>query len=1365
MISAEDIADFYARYKQNLKAEAGIVNDLLSARDQEIWTEKLKRKRRSMRYLYIENEALLNVYVRPFLDENALNDELAEEFLHQIHAASGESCEDDLAFREVAETLRRYYKEKYDVSGSRDEHAYTNYLWACSILGAYYNRGFEKSDGERSLACYEEIRKLRARYGELEDFELRRRVVFSFYNYAVVSRNFELVDAAGLIGLLNEALSFYEDPEVRALDGERIDFTALCRELKIHTIGNFILGHERGEVEKDILSECRRVLEDCYKESLSKNPEPYEMADGIYCAYTRCLFFLGEFDCTEYLNDYKRYCDYVIARDTFDTLPGIPFWNSRLFRVCNQHLPVIISALSEYKDEYRPAGCADAGDERTNAGAGQPDAADSAKIMAECVGQYLEILSQMPRTGCVNFVNDVTAESLLSILNRLSGSEIDFSFFIRSTIWRDEMTLIHAELVGQLARRILKEVFEQKPELLIGEYGCRNVLEVLENRERLTAFADGAAQIFDIGKIKLAGIAGKQSRRWTQWEKEKMLGHPRLGVEMIRKAPFLMPYADIVLGHHKSYDGKTGYPPEFDNTASEHRFFIELIHICDFLCSETEWMGRAAADTGRFGRCLEELRRGSGTRYQPELVELIVGEPALKRDLSYLLCAGRSRIYYEIYQRAVLNRSGEASYAKGQELQVHEAQEENAGAPDACGHIVENEDVRDLLASFTALENIGIAVMSDRKILFHADGSDVWDEKSMLRAEDWTQEKRKRHEFLFEKSGGGTVSFVFYASSWDEKRSRCAESLACACMRLLRQQDRMQKVIEHYEGEREKKDVLLDTVQASGMENESIVRVLSRDILLMLRVDMFTGESRVLWRGGRGIFDGIQSGAYEQFLKRLSGAVFEEDWSEARPRLQLDKMSRTLIEQNGVSKLELRILIERRWNWVCIDCAQAAERGMVPSVMMLTIRDIHESRQQSEQINRSLKEAYQEAEDANRAKSIFLSAMSHNIRTPMNGIMGMIEIAKKNPGGGQQLADCLDKMESSSRYLLGLINDVIDISAIESGRLEFREEAFSIRQLMDTIDVMYRPDAERKKIHFDIHIYPMKAERVSGDFLHMRKVIGNLVSNAVKYTPEGGRVLINAEQLPAENDAVSNYRFSVIDNGIGISREFMDRIFEPFAKGDDSASGELNGTGLGLAIVHSLVEKMNGNLEVQSEPMRGSCFTVLVPMKKADSGEETRQGEPFGGMKKSKEEGGTERFEGCRILLVDDNELNREIAAELLGGILLEVETAVNGKEAWELVRDKPDGYYDLILMDIQMPVMNGYEAASAIRGIGSHYAAHLPIIAMTANALAGDIKKSIDSGMNEHITKPINMQIMTAVLKQWLPKKTNVPTDGIWRV
>lgn len=151
MISAEDIADFYARYKQNLKAEAGIVNDLLSARDQEIWAEKLKRKRRSMRYLYIENEALLNVYVRPFLDENALNDELAEEFLHQIHAASGESCEDDLAFREVAETLRRYYKEKYDVSGSRDEHAYTNYLWACSYSALIITAVSRKATGSGAL--------------------------------------------------------------------------------------------------------------------------------------------------------------------------------------------------------------------------------------------------------------------------------------------------------------------------------------------------------------------------------------------------------------------------------------------------------------------------------------------------------------------------------------------------------------------------------------------------------------------------------------------------------------------------------------------------------------------------------------------------------------------------------------------------------------------------------------------------------------------------------------------------------------------------------------------------------------------------------------------------------------------------------------------------------------------------------------------------------------------------------------------------------------------------------------------------------------------------------------------------------------
>ncbi|MCM1102596.1 MAG: ATP-binding protein [Clostridium sp.] len=1374
MVSPEKIADFYAKYKKNLEAESEIVNELLFAQDQEAWVEKLKRKTRSMRYLYIENEALLNLHVRPFLDENALNDKLAAEFLHQVREAEKENREDDLAFREVAETLRRYYQRKYDESGKRDRQAFYAYIWTCSLLGGYYDRGFEKSDGEQSLACYGEVKKLRGQYFEVEDFELRRRIIDSFYHYAVVGQKFSLVDADALIGLLDEALSFYEDKEVRALDGGHFDFGALCRKLKCDTVGNYLVTHERRDLTREVLLRCREVLGKCYEERLSANPNPYEMEDGVYCGYRRCLFFLGEIDCTEYLEDYKRFCDYVIAHDSFDLRPEHDFWNSRLFQVANVHLPAIISALAEYADEY----CGDVA------------------MREACVAQYLNVLRKMPRACGTNFVNEMVSESLLSILSRLSDQEIDFSFFIRSTIWRDEMTLIHETLVGQVARRILKAVFEEKPELLIGEFGCRTVVDVLENRERLTQFASNAAQLFDIGKMKLAGIVGKQSRRWTEWEKEKMLKHPQFGYEMVKKAPFLAPYADIVLGHHKSYDGKTGYPLDFDNTASKHRFFIELIHICSFLESETVQMGHANTESGLFRKCLDELELGSGTRYQPELVELITEDSPLKKDLSYLLSAGRSRSYYEIYQSAVIDRNREESCAK----------EEEAGGENAREASV-MEDIRALLTSFAELQNIGIEIISDGARLFCTGNCDA--------------ALRERHEAALKGLSGRNAFLAVYADTWNEALSSCIEHLADTGSRLVEQQRRTQEIIRHYERDREKKDVLLYTIQERDVEKDNVVRVLSRDIMLLLHVDMLTGNCRVLHRGGQRLFDGIQSGRYEQFLKNLSDMVFEEDWTMVRPKLRLDQLSRTFMENDGIMKQELRVRMNRSWNWVDICCTQAAERGVVPSVMLVTVRDIHEGKQRSEQVNQVLKEAVQAAEDANRAKSIFLSTMSHNIRTPMNGIMGMIEIARRNMQNGQELENCLNKIEDSSRYLLGLISDVLDISTIESGRLVVHEDIFSVKQLMDTVDVICRPGAERKSLIFDMHIYPMTADKVIGDFLHLRKVLVNLISNAVKYTPSGGRVLVNVEQLPGENDAAAYYRFSVIDNGIGISKEFIKRMFEPFTKEDDSASGELNGTGLGLSIVHSLVEKMNGNLEVQSEPKKGSCFTVLVPMKKADADADAQ---PFGGIGKPKAADGSEgaeatdgsgkaeaadgsgkveaadgsgkaeaadgsgkagaadgsaspagnlqrkkkadrsrRFAGSRILLVDDNDLNREIATELLKGLSIHIEEAVNGKDACEKLLNNPPYYYDLILMDIQMPVMNGYEATEAIRGMDSDYALRIPIIAMTANALVEDIKKSIDSGMNEHITKPINMAMVAAVLDQWLPEKPEL-SGGVWR-
>ncbi len=1309
MITRRNIADFYTKYKKNLETESQIQNMLLLAEDQEIWNEKLKRKRRAMRHLYVENEALLNLYVRPFLDDQVLSDELAEEFLLQIREGEAQSFEDDQAFREMEETLGRYYKRKYEDSGKKDLHALGCYVWAVNLLGSCYNRASGKPDGERSRACFWKIMKLRDRYFEFEDREVRERILYSFYNYAVVTVNFDFADADGLIEILDNALAFYEDERVRALDGGNIDFPGLIKELKYDTLGNFLLRNERGDLTKEVLLRCREVLEECYQENIKKNPDPYAMEDEVYCNYKRCLFFLGEIDCTEYVRDYKRYCDYVIANDRFGEPQDVAFWDSRLFQVANYHLPTIVSAVTEYADEYH----------------GDPN------VREECFRQYLDTICKIPRAGSAAFVNDVISESMLAFLEMFTEEEIDFSLLMKVTVQRDELTLLHTTMAGHLAERILEEVYAKKPELLIGEQGCETLVDVLENRERLTAFVKNAAQVYDIGKIRIAEIVNKQSRQLTRREKEKLLLHPQMGFEMASKAPILAQYGDIILGHHKSYDGKAGYPAEYDNTASKDRFFIELIHICDFLADSTGSTGSTGGEAGKLRQCFDELKQGSGTLYQPELVELLTQEEP-ERDLSYLLSAGRNRIIYEVYRDAVLEKEAVGGTKITEERAV----------PD-IGTSPVFPEIRELLGAFAAAQNIRLELLAGGRVLFCA---------GEKKAEAGCAGGEELYEQELSGDAGCLGTMTVFAEKLTEPLKNLTASLANTCAALVSMQEKNRLMAERYEDDRDEKDALLDTLQKSGMENSSIVRSMLRDALLILYVDMLSGEYRLASCGDNQLFGSIRGGSYERMLNEtLSAMVHEEDRVSALPRLRLREASHVLAEQGGVVETELRIRKDGDFRWVRIRLIKTEEYNAVPRRMILFVQDINESRQRTEQLTRALKEAYREAEDANRAKSVFLSNMSHDIRTPMNGIMGMTEIARRNIHDISKLQNCLDKIQNSSRHLLGLINDVLDMSKIESGKVELHSDVLSVKKLLNEVTQICRPNADYKNQDFTLHIYPMNADEVIGDELHLKQVLINLVSNAVKYTPDSGKILVSAEQLLPENDGQSFYRFQVIDNGIGISDDFKKRLFEPFSRADNTMTGKVQGTGLGLSIAHSLVEMMGGRFEVVSQLGKGSCFSVTIPLRKSLKG--LWEAEKENPEETAQSAGKQRSYEGYRILLAEDNELNREIAVELLEEAGLTVETAENGREACELVGKKPAYYYDLILMDIQMPFMNGYEATKTIRGMEGGYGACIPIIAMTANAFAEDVKKAIDSGMNQHITKPIDMGTVTAALDKWLPK------------
>lgn len=393
-------------------------------------------------------------------------------------------------------------------------------------------------------------------------------------------------------------------------------------------------------------------------------------------------------------------------------------------------------------------------------------------------------------------------------------------------------------------------------------------------------------------------------------------------------------------------------------------------------------------------------------------------------------------------------------------------------------------------------------------------------------------------------------------------------------------------------------------------------------------------------------------------------------------------------------------------------------------------------------IRQELENAKIAAEAANQAKSTFLFNMSHDIRTPLNAIMGFTEIAEKYVAEQDRVRDSLGKIKMSSSHLLTLVNDVLDMSRIEAGATHIEEEPVNITVAADNLFSLLNGSAQEKNITFTSTIgESVKHQWIYADRLHTMRILTNIVSNSVKYTNAGGKISLMAEEFPSKKEGYGRYRYTVTDTGIGMSKEFVEHIFEAFSRAESATKSGVIGSGLGMSITKSLVELMGGTIEIESE--LGAGTTVRVEF-------ENKFAEPVI-QKKTEDKNTVVNLKGKKILLVEDTELNKEIAIELLEDEGIIVDTADDGDIAVEKMRTAKQGQYDAILMDVQMPRMNGYDATRAIRHLPDSYASKIPIIAMTANAFEEDRKNAFEAGMNGHLAKPIDLSKLLETLSEVL--------------
>ena len=486
--------------------------------------------------------------------------------------------------------------------------------------------------------------------------------------------------------------------------------------------------------------------------------------------------------------------------------------------------------------------------------------------------------------------------------------------------------------------------------------------------------------------------------------------------------------------------------------------------------------------------------------------------------------------------------------------------------------------------------------------------------------------------------------------------------------------------------------------------------------------------------------------SYEYKLSK-SIAPWDETYEEVYGSVveMIDPVTYTF--ELGDSQWVLEVMPENGWNsneklyrlWGCGLLIVLLLTGFVFMIMLL--HRTQESENTVVKLNKKLQKALEQAKTASVEKSNFLFNMSHDIRTPMNAVIGMTSLIRHDAGNKDKVIEYADKIDISSQHLLGIINDILDMSKIEAGKTVFKYDDFSILNFIQKINNLFHSQIDEKKQTLTTK-KNIRHEWVNGDQLHLMQIFNNLLSNAVKYTQEGGEIQFLVEECETNSSVYAKYRFLVRDNGIGMSADFKDKIFDAFTRAENSVTNKIQGTGLGMAITRNLVEAMGGTIDVESELGQGSCFEVLIELRIAED-----RTVALAAQEDTDEQDGN-ILQGMRFLCAEDNELNAEILTELLKIEGAECTICENGEEVLKAFEQSAPGDYDMILMDVQMPVMNGYEATKAIRRSSHELAKTIPIIAMTANAFSEDIQHSLAAGMNANVSKPVEMKVLEKTIR-----------------
>ena len=534
---------------------------------------------------------------------------------------------------------------------------------------------------------------------------------------------------------------------------------------------------------------------------------------------------------------------------------------------------------------------------------------------------------------------------------------------------------------------------------------------------------------------------------------------------------------------------------------------------------------------------------------------------------------------------------------------------------------------------------------------------------------------------------------------------------------------------------------------AANKNKKMVDRILSAvtdDFVFLVEVDVKTRIEKIFFvsKGPHPQWSDKKTHKYDESIKEYADVVVApEDRKRFLEVTEFNALMEYFKNNDNECIIEYDVIVNggrRRYQGKFTLSLQDPEGAKI----YVGVRDITLIEEERTEYNRKLMSALAQAEEANKGKSYFLFNMSHDIRTPLNAIIGYSELAKNHLDEKEVLDDYIYKIQTCGRQLLGLIGDVLDMAKIESGNLEISEKPCLCQDLMSDIMISVNESAKKKGLEFEASGNACHST-ILCDKVKVQKILLNILSNAVKYTPQGGKISLSVQEKIREDEGLSDFTFVVKDNGIGISKEFLPYIFNSFSRERNATISGVSGTGLGMTITKRLVDAMGGKIEVESQQNMGTTVTVSITFSR------------LVGLEEKREEIIPDAFlKDIRVLLVEDNEINGEIASEMLRELKVNVDLVTNGKECIDALLEKDAGYYDLVLMDIQMPVMDGYEATRIIRRFSDKDKRLIPVIAMTANAFEEDKQKAFQSGMNGHLAKPVEMRHLIQALKSAIGKK-----------